>query len=332
MEAISNKYDLKGDRQYNNRDIETRMTREACGRALLKHAEEYKNLVVVTADLMYPTKVDEFASNYPERFFNFGVAEQNMMSIAAGMASCGKIVFTTTFAVFATTRACEQVRTDIAYTNMNVKIIGTASGFSFGMGGVTHAAYEDVAIMRNFPNMTVVYPVDAMEAEKTVEAAIKKKGPFYIRVGRGGEPVINKKDYDFEIGKGKIYRHGRDLTVIANGPMVFETLLASEILIDKYGIDIEIINMHTIKPIDKDMIIDSAKKTKNIMTIEEHNIIGGLGSAVAEVIAENCAGTRFLRLGIMDIFPIPGKPEELRRKYGLDQKSIAQKVRDFLNN
>ncbi len=329
MEKISKTYDLKQENQYVGLDIETSMTRDACGKALVALGEIFKNLVVVTADLMYPTKVEEFAAKYPDRFFNFGVAEQNMMTAAAGLANSGKIVFATTFAVFATTRACEQVRTDIAYPNKNVKIIGTASGFSFGIGGVTHAAYEDLGIMRCIPNMTIVYPVDAAEAEKTVEEAANINGPFYIRIGRGPEPVINKQDYKFEIGKAVTLKEGNDITIIAVGPMIFESLKAAEILKKEISMDVEVINMHTIKPIDKEAIIKSATKTKSVITIEEHNIINGLGSAVAEVIAENCTNVKFKRLGINDIFPIPGKADDLRERYNLNHKHICNIVKNF---
>ena len=333
MKEISKTYDLKEEKQYIGLNVETSMTREACGKALVELGEKYKNLIVVTADLMYPTKVDEFASKYPERFFNLGVAEQNMIGVAAGLANSGKIVFATTFAVFATTRACEQVRTDVAYTNKDVKIIGTASGFSFGIGGVTHAAYEDLGIMRGIPNMTVVYPVDAIEAEKTVKEAARISGPFYIRIGRGAEVIINKRDYEFKIGKAVTLKEGDDFTIIATGPMVFEALQAAEILKKESLIDIEVINIHTLKPIDKEAIIKSAMKKKRVITIEEHNIINGLGSSVAEVIAEECnTNIKFLRLGIKDEFPIPGKPDELRVRYNLNHKYICKLIKDIANN
>jgi len=322
-------YHLKKDEQYKGLDIEKRMTREAFGQTLARLGKEDARIVALTADLMYPTKLDIFAEKFPERFFNLGVAEQDMVGVAAGLATCGKIPFVATFAVFATTRACEQVRTDIAYPRLNVKIVGTAAGLSFGMGGVTHASTEDIAIMRSIANMTVIVPADAVEMEKAVEAAVKHEGPVYIRAGRGAEPIIYQKDYQFEIGKSVVVRKGNDLTFMATGAMVFETLRAAEELSQR-GINAQVINFPTLKPIDGKAILKAAQETKAIVTTEEHTIIGGLGSAVAEVLAEAGAKVAFKRIGLPDIFAIPGHPDELRKKYGLDSTSIVDVAEKLL--
>ncbi|MCL5986812.1 MAG: transketolase family protein [Actinobacteria bacterium] len=327
-------YHLKRDEQYRGLDIPKKRTLEGLRDALLELGHENPNVVVLTADLKYPTLVDKFAEEFPDRFVDVGVAEQNMMGIAAGLAACGKICFATTFAVFATTRACEQVRTDIAYPGLNVKIVGTAGGFSFGMGGVTHASTEDVAIMRNLPNMTVLAPADYLEAKLAVKAAALHGGPVYLRLGRSAEPIINKDSYNFEIGKAVKLREGKDITIFAYGSMVFEALRSADELI-KDGIEARIINIHTIKPLDTEMVLDCARMTKAIITVEEHTLIGGLGSAVAQTLLEHSHRLRyrippFLSMGLADIFATEGNPDELRELYGLNAKAIAQKARILL--
>lgn len=323
-------YHLKKDEQYRGLDIGKRMTREAFGETLVKLARKNENIVALTADLMYPTKLDKFAKEFPERFFNLGVAEQNMMGVAAGLATCGKIPFVTTFATFATSRALGQVRIDIAYTRLNVKIVGTAAGLSFAMGGMTHASTEDIAIIRSLANMIVIVPADALETEKATEAVVEYEGPIYLRLGRAAEPVIYEEDYEFKIGRSVILREGKDITLIATGAMVFEVLRASDEL-SKEGIQARVINIHTIKPIDKEAIIRAAKETKGIISVEEHNVIGGLGSAISEVLAEDGCGVPFKRLGLPDVFTIPGNPDDVRKRYGLNAADITQSTKKLLH-
>jgi len=316
------------ERQYLGLDIELKETRQGFVDGLVELAGENENIICLTADLMHATKVDKFAYLFPDRFFNVGIAEQNMMGIAAGLSRCGFIPFVATFAVFATMRACEQVRTDIAYTSSNVKIVGTGGGFSFGIGGVTHSGNEDLGIMRSIPNMTIIIPVDYLEAKKAVAAITKLKGPVYMRIGRTGEPVINKNDYDFSIGESITLKDGEDVCIYAIGPMVYESLVAASIL-EKDGISVRVVNMHTLKPVDKKEIIDSARSKKMILTVEEHNIIGGLGSAVSEVLSENIfQKIKFKRLGLNDEFITPGKPDELREYYKLKGKYIAECIKN----
>lgn len=325
-------YILKEEKQYEGQEIELKETRQGFIDGLIDAGKINQNVIVVTADLGRATKVYEFAERYPDRFFNVGIAEQNMIGIAAGLATCGFISVAATFAVFATMRACEQVRTDIAYTNSNVKIIGTGGGFSFGIGGVTHAGNEDLGIMRSIANMTIIVPVDYLEARKAIITSINTNGPVYMRIGRTGEPVINKKDYKFTIGKSITLKNGDDACIYAIGPMVYEALVAASILEHK-NISVKVVNMHTIKPIDKDEIINSARTKKLIITIEEHNIIGGLGSAVSEVLSENLyKQVRFNRFGLNDEFLIPGKADKLREYYKLKGKYIAEYIFNFFNN
>lgn len=323
-------YHLKKDEQYRGLEIEKRMSREAFGETLVKLGRKNEGIIALSADLMYPTKLDKFAKEFPERFFNLGVAEQNMMGVAAGLATCGKIPFVTTFATFATSRALGQVRIDIAYTRLNVKIVGTAAGLSFAMGGMTHASTEDIAIMRSIANMMVIVPADALETEKAVKAAVEYKGPVYLRLGRAAEPVIYKEDYEFEIGRAVTLKKGKDITLIATGAMVFEALRASDELL-KEGVQARVINIHTIKPIDRQAIIRATKETRGIISVEEHNVIGGLGSAIAEVLAEDGSGVPFKRLGLPDVFTIPGNPDDVRIRYGLNAANITQGAKKLLH-
>ncbi len=303
-------------------------TREAYGLALAEFGEKY-DIVVLDADLSKSTKTDTFKKKFPERFFNTGIAEGNMMSTAAGLASCGKIVFASSFAMFAAGRAFEQIRNSICYPNLNVKIGATHAGISVGEDGATHQCLEDIGIMRTIPNMVILNPADKTEAILAVEAAIKHKGPVYLRFGRLGVPEIFDRDtYTFEIGKGVCLKEGTDATIIATGLMVPEAIKASEMLKEE-GISARVINMATIKPIDAEIIEKAAKETGAIVTAEEHNIIGGLGSAVAEVLCET-APVPMRRVGTQDVFGQSGKPSELLELYGLTAENIAKNVKEVV--
>lgn len=307
-----------------------RDNRDALAETLVELCEKNFDIFALTSDVRYPTKIDEFAQKFPDRFFNLGIAEQNTIGVSAGLSTCGKIPFVVMFAVFATTRACEQVKTDLCYTNLNVKIVGVGAGLSFGIAGPTHFSTEDIAIMRSLPNMKVFVPADYLETKKVVQYAVECKGPVYIRIGRELEPMIYKEDYDFVPGKAVMLREGGDVTIIATGKMVFESILASNEL-SKEGISCRVLNFHTIKPIDEDAITKAAKETKVIVSVEEHTILGGLGSAVSEVLAEEKANVSFKRIGIKDVFVIPGEPEALRLKYGLNCDGIVMTVKKLLN-
>ena len=300
-------------------------TREAYGKALVELGGRYKDMMVLDADLSGSTKTGDFAKVYPERFFNAGIAEQNMMSIAAGIAATGKLVFASSFAMFAAGRAYEQVRNSIGYTHLNVKIGATHAGMSVGEDGATHQCNEDIALMRTIPGMTIINPADAVEAYKAVIAAAEYDGPVYLRLGRLAVPVINDDSYEFKMGKGVLLHDGEDVTVIATGLMVNEALIAYDML-KAEGISARIINMHTIKPIDKDIIIESAAKTGAIVTAEEHSIIGGLGGAVAEVICENYP-VPVLRVGTEDTFGISGPAADVLKYFNLTAEQIVKKAK-----
>ena len=301
-------------------------TREAYGQALAEIGEEIKNIVVLDADLSGSTKTAVFAKKYPERFFNMGIAEQNLMSTAAGFATCGKIPFASTFAIFATGRAFEQVRNSICYPKLNVKIAATHAGLTVGEDGATHQAIEDLAIMRALPNMTVINPADGVEARKAVRAAALYKGPVYLRFGRLAVETIFDEDYEFEIGKGKVLKEGTDVAIIATGIMVGEALKAAEIL-EKDGKKAMVVNIHTLKPIDEEIILKAAE-CGAIVTAEEHTVIGGLGSAVAEVLAEK-KPTPMRRIGIKDQFGQSGKPGELLKLYNLTAEDIVKAAKEM---
>ena len=304
-------------------------TRESYGAALVKYGEN-PNIVVLDADLSKSTKTEMFKKAYPERFINMGIAESNMMCVAAGLAASGKIAFASTFAMFAAGRAFEQVRNSIGYTKLNVKIGATHAGISVGEDGASHQCLEDIALMRSIPNMVVIIPADDIEAMQAVKAAIDHDGPVYMRFGRVAVPVINDNpDYKFEIGKGVTLKDGNDLTIIANGILVSEALQAAEMLA-KDGINARVINIHTIKPLDKDLVIKAAKETGKIVTVEEHSVIGGLGSAVADVVSEeNLAPVH--KIGVQDVFGESALAEELLEKHGLDAKGIYNNIKDYLN-
>ena len=300
-------------------------TRESYGKALAELAKENKNVVVLDADLSESIKTADFKAVAPERFFNMGIAEANMMGVAAGMSTCGKIPFVSTFAMFAAGRAFEQIRNSICYPKLNVKICATHAGLTVGEDGATHQAIEDISLMRSIPNMTVINPADDVETKAAIKAVAKMEGPCYVRLGRMAVERVNDPDkYKFEIGKGVKLADGKDVTIIATGIMVEAALEAKKILKDK-NIDARVINIHTIKPIDKDIIVEAAKETGLIVTAEEHSIIGGLGSAVAEVVSEEYP-VKVLRVGVKDTFGESGKPAELLKKYGLTAEDIANKV------
>ena len=303
-------------------------TREAYGNALAELGEKY-DFVVLDADLAAATKTGVFKKKYPERFFDCGIAEGNMMSVAAGIATTGKVVFASSFAMFAAGRAFEQVRNSIGYPHLNVKIGATHAGITVGEDGATHQCIEDFALMRAIPGMTVINPADAVEAKAAVEAAINFVGPVYMRFGRYAVPVINDNaDYKFEIDKGVEMKDGSDITIIATGMMVSMALEAAEALKDK-GISVRVVNIHTLKPIDKDIILKAAKETGAIVTAEEHSIIGGLGSAVAEVVGEGCP-VPVVRLGVNDEFGHSGKVPPLLEMYGLTTANLIAKVEEAL--
>ncbi len=300
-------------------------TREAYGNALAEFGIDSR-IVVLDADLSKSTKTDTFKKKYPERFFNMGIAEGNMMSTAAGLATCGKIVFASTFAIFAAERACEQVRNSICYPALNVKIGATHAGISVGEDGASHQCIEDIAIMRSIPNMVVISPSDAVQARRAVKAAIEHDGPVYLRLGRLNVPVIyDESSYTYELGKGETVCDGSDVTIIATGLMV-HTAIEAKTILENEGISARVIDIHTIKPIDKDIIIKAAKETGAIVTAEEHNIIGGLGGAVAEVLVQNYPAPVKM-VGINDKFGKSGKPDKLMEIYGLTAQNIVDNAK-----
>jgi len=300
-------------------------TRESYGNALAEIGAN-ENIVVLDADLSKSTKTDTFLKKYPERFINMGIAEGNMMSTAAGLAASGKIVFASSFAMFAAGRAFEQVRNSIGYPNLNVKIGATHAGLSVGEDGATHQCLEDIGIMRTIPNMVIINPADDVEARAAVKAAAEHNGPVYLRFGRlPVEQLFDETAYNFEIGKGVLLADGNDVTLVGTGLMIGECLKAKEILAND-GISARVINIHTIKPIDVEIISKAAKETGAIVTAEEHNVMCGLGSAVAETVAETCP-VPVLRVGTQDVFGKSGKPYDLLKEYGLTAENIAEKAK-----
>ena len=303
-------------------------TRESYGNALAELGAEYENLVVLDADLAAATKTGIFKKAFPDRHIDCGIAECNMMGIAAGLATTGKIPFASSFAMFAAGRAFEQVRNSIGYPKLNVKIGATHAGISVGEDGATHQCNEDIALMRTIPGMVVINPADDVEAKAAVRAAIEHEGPVYLRFGRLAVPVINDTpDYKFELGKGVVLRERKDVTIIATGLPVSECLAAADKLAAD-GIDAKVINIHTIKPLDEDLVVKAAKETGKVVTVEEHSVIGGLGSAVCDVLSEKCP-TQVMKIGINDTFGESGPAVELIKKYGLDADSIYEKVKAF---
>ncbi|MCR4743963.1 MAG: transketolase family protein [Lachnospiraceae bacterium] len=310
-------------------DVKKIATRESYGNALVELGKEHDNLVVLDADLAAATKTGVFKKAFPERFFDCGIAESNMTGIAAGIATTGKVPFISTFAMFAAGRSFEQVRNSIGYPHLNVKIGATHAGISVGEDGATHQCNEDIALMRTIPGMTIICPADDVEARAAVKAAYEFEGPVYLRFGRLAVPVFNDEaTYKFEIGKGVLVKEGTDVTIVATGLEVNESIEAAKAL-EAEGISAEVINIHTIKPLDADIILKSAKKTGKVVTVEEHSVIGGLGSAVAEVLVEN-APTPMKRIGVYDTFGESGPAVALLEKYGLDSKGISARVKEFL--
>ena len=304
-------------------------TRESYGNALAELGAKYSDLVVLDADLAGATKTSVFMKAFPERHIDCGIAECNMIGVAAGLAATGKVPFASSFAMFAAGRAFEQVRNSVGYPKLNVKIGATHAGISVGEDGATHQCNEDLALMRTIPGMVVASPADDIEAKAMVEAAYKHVGPVYMRFGRAAVPVINTNpDYTFEFGKAITLREGTDVTIIANGLCVAESLAAAEKLAAE-GINAAVINMHTIKPLDEAVVVEAAEKTGKIVTVEEHSVIGGLGSAVCDVVAEK-APAKVMKIGINDVFGESGPAAQLIKKYGLDGDSIYEKVKAFV--
>lgn len=299
-------------------------TRQSYGEKLEDLGEKYNDIVVFDADLSTATKTSIFAKKYPERFFDMGISEADMISTAAGMSTCGKVPFVSTFAMFAAGRAYDQIRNSVCYTNLNVKICATHSGITVGEDGATHQMLEDIALMRVVPNMTVISPSDDTETRWAVEEAYKIKGPVYIRLSRLATPVIYEENQKFEIGKMIQMGEGTDATIFATGDVLYQALIAKEEL-EKNGVYVRVIDVHTIKPIDKETIIKCAKETKKLISLEDHNIFCGLGSAIAEVLTEYCP-TKLIRMGIKDQFGKSGKAEELLHYYGLDAEKIIKEV------
>ncbi|MGN0360273.1 MAG: transketolase family protein [Hominisplanchenecus sp.] len=310
-------------------EVKKMATREGYGKALIELGKENENIVVLDADLAAATKTGMFKKEFPDRFFDCGIAEGNMMGIAAGLAASGKIPFASSFAMFAAGRAFEQVRNSIAYPHLNVKIGASHAGISVGEDGPTHQCNEDIALMRSIPGMVIINPSDAIEAEAATKAAAAYDGPVYLRFGRLAVPVFNDRpDYKFEMGKGAVLREGKDLTIVATGLPVAACLEAAEKLAED-GIDAKVINIHTIKPLDEELIIEAAKQTGKVVTVEEHSVIGGLGSAVCDCLSEK-APVRVMKIGINDVFGESGPAVALLHKYGLDAEGIYSKVKSFL--
>lgn len=304
-------------------------TREAYGRALVKLGQLHEDVVVLDADLSKSTKTAEFAAVFPERFFNVGIAEQNMMGIAAGLAAAGKVVFASSFAVFATGRAWEQVRNSIVYSGLNVKVCATHSGLTVGEDGGSHQAIEDIALMRVLPGMKVLVPADGVATEKLVRAVYEAEGPAYLRLGRPAVPVIHSPEQEFEIGRGIVLREGRDAAILACGIMVQSALEAATVLAGR-GIQVSVVDMFSIKPLDEALVRRMAAETGALVTAEEHNIIGGLGSAVCEAAAGSCP-VPIIRVGVEDEFGQSGTPDELLAHYGLTVDNLVRAVEDSMS-
>lgn len=304
-------------------------TRDGFGEGLVELGRKNKDVVVLSADLTDSTRANWFKKEFPDRFFGLGVAEQDMIGAAAGFALMGKIPFACTFGVFASGRAWDQIRVSVAYMNLGVKIIGTHGGISVGPDGATHQALEEISLMRILPNMTIVVPCDSLEAKRATIESANIKGPVYIRLGRSGTPLITKESDTFKIGKANIIKEGKDIAIFACGHMVYEAMLAADEL-KKDGIDALIINLHTPKPIDKDCIIKCAKETGAIVTVEEHTIAGGFGSAIAEVVIENCpVPIKFV--GVRDKFGLSGEPDELFKHFGLTAQNIIAAAKSAIS-
>lgn len=302
-------------------------TRAAYGKALVEMGAENPNLVVMDADLSKSTMTAEFSKTYPDRFFNMGIAEQNLYGTAAGLALSGKVVCASTFAMFAAGRAFEIIRNSIGYTGANVKICATHAGITVGEDGASHQTFEDLALMRTIPGMTVVNPSDGVSARMLLKQAVGFEGPCYVRLGRAAVPVFYDETAEIKLGKGNVLRPGRDVTVIATGIMVAEAMEAASQLAEE-GVDVRVIDMHTIKPLDVDLVVEAAKETGKIVTAEEHSVIGGLGSAVAEVLCTK-QPAKMIMVGQQDTYGESGKPDELKEKYGMTAAAIVAAVREI---
>ena len=312
-------------------DAATMSAREIYGRVLAEMSGDDERIVGVTADLAKSTAIAYFEQARPERFINVGIAEQNLMGVAAGLAKSGLIPFASTFATFASMRAAEQVRTDICYQNLPVKIIATHAGVSFGAAGTTHHCTEDLAIMRSFANMTVIVPADGIETANAVRACMNIDGPVYMRIGRGFEPPFHDdEDYGFEIGRARTVHDGTDIAIITCGIGVLQSVEAARALQELDGLSVRVVNMHTIKPIDREAVLAAVTDTRRILTVEEHNTIGGLGDAVGNVIAESGKGCAFSKLGLQDEYSLVGYPEDLYSHYKLDADGIMTTVRELM--
>ena len=322
-----------GGMNYTVTDSKKLATAEIYGKTLCELGEKDKRIVALTADLAGSTKIGDFKEKYPDRFFNVGIAEQNLFGIAAGMAKSGLIPFISTFSVFASMRATDQLHTDICYQNANVKIIGSHSGTSYGQAGSTHHAIEDIAVVRSIANLKVIVPADGFETANAVRAAAAMDGPVYIRINRGFDMnVYENEDYGFEFGKGVLMNDGNDLTVIANGCCVFQAVQAARILESDFGIHARVINLHTIKPIDREIILKAAEETRRIITVEDHTILGGLGTAVGEVVLESGRACAFKKLGLNDKFSAIGFHEDLMTMNGIDTEGIVKTAVDMMKH
>lgn len=300
-------------------------TRVAAGKRIVDEAKHDPRIWLMTADVAKSTGVDAFIKEFPDRFVNVGIAEQTMVGMAAGLATCGKIPFVAAFAAMLSLRACEQIRTDLAYPNLNVKVFATHSGLAMGAGGATHQTTEDLAILRSMANMTVVVPCDMYEAEKVISAIIHRPGPAYIRLRRGIDPIVHQEDFDLEIGKSIQLRGGNHITMISCGRLLSECLIAAQILSQR-GIQARLIDMHTVKPIDADAVERAARDTEAVFTVEDHNTLGGLGGAVAEVMSEFGNVAPLYRFGLQDVYAGIGPEEGLLDKHGLSAPKIAEKI------
>ncbi len=332
-QSIEDRIQIPEDRKQQEADSLTgrkpKATRAAYGDTLLELGKKYPEIVALDADLSGSTKTGKFAKEFPDRFFNIGVAEQDMIGTAAGLSLTGKIPFTSTFAVFETGRAWDQIRLTVCYSNTNVKLVATHGGITVGEDGASHQALEDVALMRALPNMTVIVPADANETESVINAVAEYKGPVYVRLGRSNVPYVMPDDYKFEIGKAHVFSTGKDVNIIASGILVDMANKAAKILTNE-GIDTGVINMATIKPLDEEAILSAAKNSKLIVTAEEHSIIGGLGSAVCELLSENCP-VPVKRIGLPDTFGCSGPSNDLLKYYGITVENIVETIKTSLN-
>ena len=322
---------MAGGMTYTAIDSASLQTAEIYGQALVELGKAHPEVVALTADLAKSTKIGDFMKQFPDRFFNVGIAEQNMFGIAAGMARAGLVPFLSTFSQFASLRSANQLSTDLCYQNVNAKVIATHSGTSFGQAGSTHHAISDLAVTRSLPNLTVICPADGMETYNAVMAAYNTPGPFYIRINRGFDNTLyNTRDYGFELGKAVTVHEGTDLTIIACGSCVFQAFQAANFLENADGLKIRVLDMHTIKPIDKEAIVKAVMDTRRIITVEDHNVLGGLGSAVAEVVVESGKGCAFKKLGVQDKFAPIGLHEDIMSELGIDANGIIAAVREVM--